>query len=703
MSESYLPRAMHRDGTDITMAGKLSTGTHSRPTVSVIIVNYNVREFLSQALRSVERASSDHSVEVFVVDNNSVDGSVAMVERDFPNVTVISNSENVGFGRANNMAIREASGDYLLILNPDTIVQEDTLARMVDFFESHSDAGAVGCQILNPDGSFARESRRSFPTPDVAFYRMIGLSRLFPRSRRFGRYNMTYLPRDEVAEIDALSGSCMMIRSRTLLEEFGEPESPGSGFFDEEFFMYGEDLDLCFRIQKAGWKIYYVPDTQIIHYKGESTKKGDLKYVRLFYGAMLLFIEKHFNSSHSGVMTSLLKAGIMFRAGVSVLGRTLRRAAPAILDFSIVYLTVTALGYIRSIAADAELAELFFVSVSPAYALGTVLAIAVLGGYRRRGRHPVLTVVPGTLIGFLTIAVISFMVPAVAFSRIVVSLSLPIAAVLLLLRRMIPRSDVSRERAALLVGDENEASRLDRMLSLHPHPPFRLKGFVDAVPGPSALEVYNSDGPTAYRGNLNHLRDLVRLRQIDDVVFAARSLSNQTIFSTMRGLQDLGVQFRILHEGSEHLIGKSSINRLSLGSELTQIPVVLSVRSGSARRRFEILVCGIGLLLYPVLTILTLFKRRQPFFEHFLLLKRGFRHVIQGKISLVGYLPIHERVIASRWNLRPGLFSITNTLTAQELDDDDLARAYWYYVTHQSASLDASIILKSLRQQSREH
>ncbi|MEO1477833.1 MAG: glycosyltransferase family 2 protein, partial [Bacteroidota bacterium] len=171
--------------------------------VSVVIVNYNVRGFLEQALSSVQRAVRSLRAEVFVVDNNSVDGSVAMVRERFPDVHVIANRENVGFARANNQAIREARGRYLFILNPDTLVQEDTLDRMVAFMDAHPDAGAVGCRILNPDGTFAPESRRAFPTPSVAFYRMTGLARLFPHSPTFGRYNLTYLPKDEVCEVDA--------------------------------------------------------------------------------------------------------------------------------------------------------------------------------------------------------------------------------------------------------------------------------------------------------------------------------------------------------------------------------------------------------------------------------------------------------------------------------------------------------------------
>ena len=214
--------------------------------LSVIIVNYNVREFLEQALRSVERASARLAVEVFVVDNNSVDDSVEMVQAHFPGVRLIANEANVGFSRANNQAIREARGRYLLILNPDTIVQEDTFETLLRFMEAHPEAGAVGCKILNPDGTFAPESRRAFPRPTVAFYRIAGLSRLFPRSPVFGRYNMTFLPQDQVAEVDALSGSCMLVRHAALYDRYGSVGVWGGvGVFGSPILPYAPTPTLC--------------------------------------------------------------------------------------------------------------------------------------------------------------------------------------------------------------------------------------------------------------------------------------------------------------------------------------------------------------------------------------------------------------------------------------------------------------------------
>ncbi|MEK7748968.1 MAG: glycosyltransferase family 2 protein, partial [Bacteroidota bacterium] len=244
--------------------------------LSIIIVNYNVRDFLHHALISLRKATKGIRSEIVVVDNASDDGSTEMLRRRFPNVTLIASKQNLGFARANNLALKRARGAFLLLINPDTVVQEDTLRAMLEFFKNTPEAGLAGCKILNPDGTFQLACRRSFPTPWVAFTKIFGLSRLFPRSSWFGKYNLTYLSPEETYEVDAVSGSFMMLR-KEVFEKVGG--------LDEEFFMYGEDLDWCYRIQQSGWKIYYAPLTQIIHYKGESTRRSSLDEIQTFYDA----------------------------------------------------------------------------------------------------------------------------------------------------------------------------------------------------------------------------------------------------------------------------------------------------------------------------------------------------------------------------------------------------------------------------------
>ena len=725
--------------------------------LSVIIVNYNVREFLEQALRSVCRACGGLAAEILVVDNNSVDGSVEMVRRDFPQVRLIANEENAGFGRANNQAIRQARGRYLLILNPDTIVQEDTLTTLVRFMDAHPDAGAVGCQILNPDGTFAPESRRAFPTPRVAFYRMIGLSRLFPRSPRFGRYNLTYLPRDAVAEVDALSGSCMLVRHAALYHDRGDappaasdagaaplpsprvippsgvlppsghhrspsrqpsmagiPRSPGTprddrekdgsreptagsreptastgaGLFDEDFFMYGEDLDWCYRIQQAGWKIYYTPETQIIHYKGESTKKGELRYVRLFYGAMLLFTQKHFQDRYSRLFAGMLRAGIMVRAALSMAGNAARRLAVPLADFGLVYAIVAVVGLIRSAPLDVTPSPLFFVSVPPGYALGTVAGIALAGGYRWGRTRRLRPALLGAVMGLLVVAAASFFVKNIAFSRAVVLISFPMVALALVAGRLARRRRLGI-RQAVLIGEAAEAHRLHRMLAGHPHPPFELTGYV----WPDAAA---DGGPVRRLGTFHHVRDLVRLNRFDDVVFAEDSLSHRTIFRLIRTLRDLPVQFRMLSQGREHVIGKASIDDLSAPPILAADHAVGMLRSHPGRRAFEIPVAVLGLLAHPFLRLVALRNPDGPT-ARLAARTRFLPRVLTGRMALIGFHPEEAFTPPAEWNLRPGVFAITDSLHTPTPTVSELNRAYWFYVSHQSASLDWDILVRSLR------
>ncbi|HRR10215.1 MAG TPA: glycosyltransferase family 2 protein [Rhodothermales bacterium] len=292
--------------------------------VSVILVSYNVSVYLDQAIRAVKRAAFDIPTEIWVVDNASTDTSVAMITEKHPDVHLIANAHNPGFGIANNQAMEQACGDYFLILNPDTVLREDFLRVMIRFMDEHPACGAAGPVILDPDGSFSPTCRRAFPRPSVALWRILGLSQRFPKSKIFGQYNMTFLPEDRMAEVDALSGSCMMVRRRALLGEVGKS---GVGLFDPAYFMYGEDLDWCFRIQKAGWRIYYTPETAVLHYKGESTDKQSIRYVKLFYGAMVVFMEKHFAGQYAKPFLWLLKLGVHIRAGMAALAQWFKKRA----------------------------------------------------------------------------------------------------------------------------------------------------------------------------------------------------------------------------------------------------------------------------------------------------------------------------------------------------------------------------------------
>lgn len=287
----------------------------STPDLSVIIVNYNTRDLLRDCLRSVLANLLPGGLDVIVVDNCSTDDSSAMVEREFPDVTLIRSPRNGGFAFGNNQGLRAARGCYVLLLNPDTVVPADALAKMVGFLDSHPEAGICGPRLVRADGSLDLACRRSFPTPEVSFYRIIGLSKLFPHSRRFARYNLTFLDEHHLAEVDSVVGACMMVR-RSAMDQVG--------LLDEEYFMYGEDLDWAYRIKSLGWKVYYNPDTTVLHYKRESSKQRPVKTISEFYRAMLIFHRKHYAARTFFLLNWLIVAGIYLRGGLALLMNGLR-------------------------------------------------------------------------------------------------------------------------------------------------------------------------------------------------------------------------------------------------------------------------------------------------------------------------------------------------------------------------------------------
>ena len=290
------------------------------PAVSVIIVSYKVRYYIEQCLYSVLRSVPD--AEIFVVDNDSADGSVEFLRKRFPQVAVIDNGCNAGFGKANNIALAKATGRYVLFLNPDTVVAERTIPGCIEYMDAHPDTGAVGVRMQYGDGHFALESRRSLPTPSVAFWHMTGIGRLFSHSRVFAKYHLSYLDRDRECRIDVVSGAYMFIRKEALDK---------IGGFDEAFFMYGEDIDLSYRILQQGYKNCYLP-LPIVHYKGESTNKTSYRYAKVFYDAMNIFFDKHFKR-YSRLFAVLVKMVVGVKKISTYVGQNIWARRRMLADF----------------------------------------------------------------------------------------------------------------------------------------------------------------------------------------------------------------------------------------------------------------------------------------------------------------------------------------------------------------------------------
>ncbi|CAM2940673.1 glycosyltransferase family 2 protein [Paenibacillus sediminis] len=289
--------------------------------VSILIVNYNTRELTMNCLDSVYASKTDYTYEVIVVDNASTDGSTAAIEERFPEVKLIPNNDNVGFAKANNQGMDIASGRYTLLLNSDTIVQPDTLQTMVSFMDEHPGVGASGCKVILPDGSLDKACKRGFPTPSASFYYAFGFSKLFPHNPRFNQYQLGYLDPNEAYPVDCLVGAFMLVRQEVIQQV---------GKLDETFFMYGEDIDWCYRIKQAGWEIHYYPATYIVHYKGASSRRKPYKIIYEFHRAMAVFHRKHYRQQYSWLTNTAVYTGIALKFTLSLLKNKLLPSPRAI-------------------------------------------------------------------------------------------------------------------------------------------------------------------------------------------------------------------------------------------------------------------------------------------------------------------------------------------------------------------------------------
>src|SRR6218665_1140638 len=384
--------------------------------LSVIIVNYNVQHFLEQCLHSVRKAARNVSTEVYVVDNNYVYGSMTMVKEKFPEVLLIENKKNTGFSYANNQAIRIAKGEYILLLNPDTVVEEDTFEKVVGFMDSHPDAGGLGVKMLDGKGNFLPESKRGLPTPSVAFYKIFGFSRIFPKSKVFGKYHLGYLDKDKTHDVDVLSGAFMLMR-KTALDKVG--------LLDETFFMYGEDIDLSYRITLGGYKNYYFPETRIIHYKGESTKKSSVNYVFVFYKAMVIFAQKHFSQNNAKMFSLLINIAIYLRAGAAIAVRFLKSIALPAFDFALIisglfFITGYYERHFRFLEGGSYSDSLIAIAF-PSYIFIWMFTVYLSGGYDKPIR--LFRIIRGVIVGTGIILIGYALLPeAYRFSRAIILL-----------------------------------------------------------------------------------------------------------------------------------------------------------------------------------------------------------------------------------------------------------------------------------------
>lgn len=711
----------------------------SKPVLSIIIVSYNVREFLYQTINSVQRSLQGISSEIIVVDNASWDGSAAMVQKDFPEVNLISNTTNVGFAKANNLAIDESQGEYLIFLNPDTIVQEDTFQTLLDFFSQHPKAGVVGCKILNPDGSLQLSCRRSIPTPWVGFTKLVGLSKLFPKSKLFGKYNLTYLNPDEITEVEAISGSFMMT-SRTIINHVGR--------FDDRFFMYGEDLDLCHRVYNAGWKIYYVPTTQIIHYKGSSSTEAQFDTLLQFYRAMLLFVRKHFKAKYFLFPQWVLVLGIGLRGFMSFVHNLFLKFKWSFVDLFFLNFSLMIAIYLRFGSLVHWQAYLMVTLIYSSVWL-TVFYFFELSNIRK---FSVANAVGAVLLGLVLNSAITFFAKSFAFSRIVVLLAGILnlffipgwrwAIYRLAKKSRSPLFDRIRnsviERRTMIVGDGSSLSNLVKKLKESHLTDSKIVALLL-----TDSNVYNLNGAATLPlfFDIDHLPRHIRELEVNEVVFSPDSLAYEKIFSLISQSQDLGVDFRIASNDMGVLIGAESLERLE-GISLVEIRYRLLRPSYRFLKRlvdwtFALPILLVSIPAWPILFLQGNRLRKIPIFTRigendldpqdfslqqdtinlktpkkvFVFCKKNrlpksrlqmvpiLFYVLKGDLTLIGSEFQFEMEqltsINTRINLKPGLISIYEMGKDQQTSLEHEEKLAVQYLKNYSPMLDLEILFRS--------
>lgn len=584
--------------------------------LSIIIVNYNVRYFLEQCLYSAQKAMTGIEAELIVVDNNSADGSLAYLQPRFPGVRFIASSENLGFAKACNMGMRQAGGEYILFLNPDTIVPEDCFSSCLRFFATHPRAGALGIKMLDGKGQFLRESKRAFPSPMTSLFKLFGLANLFPASKTFSKYHLGYLDENQDHEVDVLAGAFMMI-PKEVLEKVGG--------FDETFFMYGEDVDLSYRIQKAGYSNYYFAGSYIIHFKGESTRKGSMNYVRMFYNAMSIFVRKHYGGSRAGIFHFLIHLAIWVRAALSALGRFVRRIGLPLIDAGLILLSFWIMKNIwnQYVRTDIEYENRLLWIAFPAYTVFYLITAYFAGLYDRWYKWTGL--VRSTIIATIVLLAAYALLPEqyrfsrgiILFGAILAFLLISILRWVLIQTKVLTSNKEKEEHASTLIaGSPEEYLQVVQLM--------KEAGLQERILGRVAVDD-NKEGAIGQVSELNKLLSVIPFREI---IFCQGQLSYAGSISVLRTLPGfLKIKFHAAGSGS--IVGSESKD--TSGEALSTENGFKLGEPGNRRikRQVDIIISFLALASFPL---------------HFLLLKKPFSFfancfaVLTARKTWVGYI-----------------------------------------------------------------
>jgi GT2 family glycosyltransferase len=645
--------------------------------LSVILVNYNVFHFLDQAIGSVLNALKNIESEVIVVDNNSVDGSVDLIRSKYPEVYLIANKTNEGFSKANNQGMRIAKGEYVLLLNPDTLVEEDTFEKCIQFMDKHPLAGGLGVKMLDGKGEFLPESKRSLPSPKVAFYKIFGLSALFPTSKRFGRYHLGFLDNDQTHEVEILSGAYMFMR-KTVLDEIG--------LLDEDYFMYGEDIDLSYRILKGGYKNYYFPETRIIHYKGESTKKTSVNYVFIFYKAMIIFAKKHFSSKNAWLFSLLINIAIYLRAFIAIGFRFLKSMLLPLADALMVYGGMYLLKnwWEEKVKDDGtSYSPELITLVIPAYILIWLFSVKYNGGYNKP--HKIWSLIKGVVIGTLFISAISNFIDAHRYSKALIVLGATLTFLVLAINRLVIHfykyrnlalgSEKSKKIA--IVGYKDESRRVMEILNEAQYDNLQVVGYI--------CPEKNAQIDPLKIGEIDQVSEIIHIHKLDEIIFCSKDMPVNLIIEWMSKINHRYIDFKIVPDDSNFIIGSNSKNR---PGEFYTLNIELNIVSKSnlrKKRAFDLVSALFLLLLSPLMVLVV--KRPGNFY-------RNIFQVMAGDCSWVGFTKEVELKLPK---IKNGIINPTTCLENKNMDTQTINRLNFRYARDYSLLMDMQLMLKSIR------
>jgi len=680
------------------------------PKVSILIVSYNVKQYIIHCIDSIKKSDYEGEIEIIVIDNNSFDGSLDAIKSKMKNVVCIQNDENIGFGKAVNQAAKIATGEYYLVLNPDTIIEESTISTFVNYLGENSIVGVAGPKIVNSDGSLQKGSKRSFPTIGVALPKLLGLDKLFPNSKWAGRYNLNYLDPDEIHKVDAISGSCMFIRSGLYNKIRG---------FDERFFMFGEDLDLCYQVYQQGFYVHYLPATHIMHYQGESVKSAPYDSLNAFYQAMILFSEKHFSKSRNILTKFVIRSGIFFRKIISIINEKRSQIISIALDALVVLIA-----FLIAFPLHLNSLDAFVVSkglIPGVYIIFWIMVCALFQLYSRYILSYTRAIL-ASLSGFIMAVVFTYFFKQYAFSRLVIIVATTIITILIPGWRILAHYLMSRgvlkptkekhhvlfARKTIIMGIDNEAIKIANNIQKRFDTGLDIVGFVDCK-----LNIEPEKLSVPFLGAVSDLRDIVDTYNIHEIIFSTDSFSNQEILDLMDETKDLQLTYRMVPRNQEVLLGKASVEDVGDYS-FVNIEYTLYHRLHKFTKRvFDIILSVLlSVILSPIAIIAALTKKIEKtefwgengnrftvlVLEGSMNIKQKYLYlysILKGDMSFVGSLLIPTNKSNPNLICKPGLTGLAK-MRNSKFNQSDRNVLDHYYVQNQSLTLDIEIILKTI-------